>query len=342
MKKIFTLMLAAFMLLALSGCGDSKPQQGSVQQKVMRSSSKQEFEPVTEVKEGRKNVYAVLKVIKGAYWQEVVRGLKEGGEAANVNVYVGGVMKDGDWELQRDMLKELSGKKVDAVVLAPADSVNMTESAKQLREQKLPVALVDTMLSSNDYDAAFMTNNLEAGEAVCKKMVEQLKANGVKETDKANVLIHLSTLASRTISDRAESVVANWAHYAPVNWKLVPEYVIDYGDAAGAVQLITDRIKNTPDVKGVISCNNSSTNATVEAIMQAGRKDIAITGFDLGKKTVAGFEDGNYNIAVAVQNQYKMGYDAVMAAAAAANGSKPAVKDTNTGIKLVDKTNYKK
>ena len=118
-----------------------------------------------------------------------------------------------------------------------------------------------------------------------------------------------------------------------------------FGLAVGlfaVVQLITDRIKNTPDVKGVISCNNSSTNATVEAIMQAGRKDIAITGFDLGKKTVAGFEDGNYNIAVAVQNQYKMGYDAVMAAAAAANGSKPAVKDINTGIKLVDKTNYKK
>ena len=43
MKKIFTLLLAAFMLLALSGCGDSKPQQGSVQHKVMSSSSKHEF-----------------------------------------------------------------------------------------------------------------------------------------------------------------------------------------------------------------------------------------------------------------------------------------------------------
>lgn len=105
----------------------------------MNAKSKQDFEPVTEVKEGRKNVYAVLKVMKGNYWEEVIRGIKDGAAKADVNVYVGGVMKDGDWELQRDMVKELPGKKADAVILAPADSSNMTASAKTLREQKLPV-----------------------------------------------------------------------------------------------------------------------------------------------------------------------------------------------------------
>ena len=41
--------------------------------------------------------------------------------------------------------------------------------------------------------------------------------------------------------------------------------------------------------------------------MAAGRKDIVVTGFDLGKKTLLGLEDKNYSIAVAVQNQYKNG-----------------------------------
>ena len=76
--------------------------------------------------------------------------------------------------------------------------------------------------------------------------------------------------------------------------------------------------------------------------MAAGRKDVAVTGFDLGKKTLLGLEDKNYSIAVAVQNQYKMGYEAVMAAAAAAkDGSKPAQKLVNTGIRMADKNNYK-
>lgn len=49
--------------------------------------------------------------MKGNYWEEVIRGIKDGAAKADVNVYVGGVMKDGDWELQRDMVKELPGKK---------------------------------------------------------------------------------------------------------------------------------------------------------------------------------------------------------------------------------------
>ena len=51
-------------------------------------------------------------------------------------------------------------------------------------------------MSSHDYDAAFLTNNLEAGAEVCQQMVEQMKANGVKESEEATVLVHVSTLAS--------------------------------------------------------------------------------------------------------------------------------------------------
>lgn len=342
MKKLLALLFSAFMLVALAGCGDNAKPQGAVTQKVMNSHEKQDFKPLTEIKEGRKNVYAVLKVMNGNYWQDVIRGLKEGGIVADVNVYIGGVMQDGDWELQRDMLNELGDKKVDAVVLAAADSTNMTASAKKLREQKRPVMLVDTALDGSDYDGAFLTNNLEAGAEVCKQMVAQLKANGVKESDDIAVLVHLSTLSSNTISERVSSIVANWNHFAPLNWKLVPEYIVNYGDEVSAVKLVEEKLKRTPNVKGIIACNNGSTNASVEAVMAAGRKDVAVTGFDLGKKTISGLESKDYSVAVAVQNQYQMGYDAVIAAAAASKGSLPAKRDVNTGIKIVDNSNYKK
>lgn len=41
-------------------------------------------------------------------------------------------------------------------------------------------------------------------------MVEQMKASGVKESEEATVLVHVSTLASTTISDRLNSIMANW------------------------------------------------------------------------------------------------------------------------------------
>ena len=76
MKKLLAVLFSALLLVGVAGCGGNNAQQGAVTQKVMNAKTKQDFEPVTEVKEGRKNVYAVLKVMKGNYWEEVIRGIK--------------------------------------------------------------------------------------------------------------------------------------------------------------------------------------------------------------------------------------------------------------------------
>lgn len=64
MKKLLAVLFSALLLVGVAGCGGNNAQQGAVTQKVMNAKTKQDFEPVTEIKEGRKNVYAVLKVIR--------------------------------------------------------------------------------------------------------------------------------------------------------------------------------------------------------------------------------------------------------------------------------------
>ncbi|MCQ2488919.1 MAG: hypothetical protein MJ143_06600, partial [Clostridia bacterium] len=137
--KISTRVIAALMALGVCafavGCGgtnDQKSEQGKqVIQKVIASPVRVEYAPLNEVKEGRKNVYATLKVIKGAYWSEVVRGLKDGADAANVNLYMGGALREIDWQTQKDMIMELKDKKVDAMIMSPADSTNMVHVAQE-------------------------------------------------------------------------------------------------------------------------------------------------------------------------------------------------------------------
>ena len=332
------------MCAFVAGCGDSqsaKPQ-GQVTEKIMQSPSKQAIAPLNEIKEGRKNVYAILKVIKGSYWGEVVKGLKEGGDAANVNVYMGGVLKDGNWEMQRDMIKELQGKKVDAVILGVADSTNMTAVAKELRAKKIPVILVDTGLNSKDYDAAFMTNNVEAGAKAAEKMLAMLKQNGVKENEEIVVKLHVSNLASRTISERLESAASYWKDHAPKSWKLGSEYLVNYGDKDRAKKLAEDILKKDKKVRGILSLNNSTTGATVDALMTNNRKDVVVVGFDMNPFTAKGIENPDYKVATILQNQHKMGEEAVKAALAAAEGKQAAVKDVDTGITVVDDKNFKK
>ena len=68
MKKIVTLIFCVMLILAMAGCGQSPKAadkatstQQDIIDKANKAPEKQEFTPVTEVQEGRKNVYVVLK-----------------------------------------------------------------------------------------------------------------------------------------------------------------------------------------------------------------------------------------------------------------------------------------
>ena len=342
MKKMWALLVSACLLAGVAGCGSEAPKtEGAITQKVAEAPKQKDFEAVTSVDAQKKNVYAVVKAMNGSYWKEIIRGMKEGGEKCGVNVYVGGVLKDGDWEIQRDMLKDIKAKKADAIVLGAADSMGLTETAHNLRSEKLPVVLVDTMLNTEDYDASYGTNNLAAGAEMAKKMVALLKDNGVSETDQITIVMHVSNLASRTISERLDSAIANWYTVAPANWKIDKKYLINYGDDVIAEDLVNDALKNIPDLKGIFACNNSTTKATVQTIMKAGRKDVAVMGFDLSDAMKEGLANKDYHFATVVQNQYKMGFEAVKTAAEAAQGKAPGERNVDTGITIMDSNNYK-
>lgn len=339
MKKMLALALSAAAVFALAGCGEQPS--GSITQKVAESPSKQDFQPLTEIKDGQKNIYVVGKAMNDSYWKALFRGVKKSAEEDNVNVYLGGVLNDGNWEVQRDLVKELDGKKVDAVILGAADSVNMSEVARQLREKHIPVILVDTPLSTEDYDAGFMTDNLAAGAEAANQMVALLKDSGVKEDEKATVVMAVSNMQSSALSERLDSAVAHWHNVAPKDWTISPQYLVNYGDKSRAEELASAAIDNVQDLKGFIAVSNGSTRGTLDAVTKAGRKDIAVVGFDRSKQMSDALKDGSYHVAAIAQHEYKMGYEAVKAAEKAMDGTEITEKDVDTGYVVLDKEHLK-
>lgn len=347
--KISTRILAALMALGVCafavGCGqDAKPantEGAKVIQKVTSSPVAQEFAPLNEVKEGRKNVYAVLKVIKGSYWSEVVKGLKEGAEAANVNLYMGGALREIDWQTQKDLINTLKDKKVDAVILAPSDSTNMVHVVQELKAKKIPVILVDSGLNSKDYDAGFMTNNALAGVKAGEEMINLLKKSGAKETDELTVRIKLSNQNNSTLMDRLDGLNSHWTQKAPKAWKLNKMLIDDHGDSGLSKSLTDKAIKNTNNIRGIVSLNNRATVAAVKSIKESGRKDIALVGFDYAPETAEMIGSADLKATSIVQNQYRMGFDAVRAAADFTSGSKPTGQIVDTGVKIITAENQK-
>lgn len=62
MKKLLAVLFSALLLVGVAGCGGNNAQQGAVTQKVMNAKSKQDFEPVTEVRKDAKTSMPYLRL----------------------------------------------------------------------------------------------------------------------------------------------------------------------------------------------------------------------------------------------------------------------------------------
>lgn len=346
--KVSTRVLAALLALGVcafaAGCGEEQkvvdPKGAQVIQKVTQAPVREEFAPVGEVKESRKNVYALVKTLKNSYWQEVAKGLEAGAKEADVNLYLGAALREIDWQTQTDMLKELKNKKVDAVILAPSDSTQMVAIVQELKAKKIPVILLDTPLNSKDYDASYMTNNAAAGMKAAEEMLKMLKKSGAKDTEELVVRIQLSNQNSNTLMDRLDGLNSYWTEKAPKAWKLNKMLLVDQGDRDVA-RKNTEKALKTDKVRGIVTLNNRPTVAAAETIQKANRKDVVLVGFDYAPGTAKFIADSNFIGATIVQNQYKMAVESVKTAKAIADGNKPAKKDVDTGIVIVDEDNQK-
>jgi len=344
--KISTRVLAVLMAFGVAafaaGCGQEQKvvdkKGAEVIQKVTQAPARAEFKALGEVKEGRKNVYAVVKTLRSSYWKEVVKGLQAGGEAANVNLYMGATNREIDWESQKSLIDDIKGKKIDAVILAPADSTKMIATVQELQVKKIPVILVDTALNSKDYSAGYMTNNAAAGMKAAEEMIKMLKKAGVKDSEEIVVRIQQSSQVSTTIMDRLDGLNSYWSEKAPKAWKLNKNLLVDQGDRAVARQNSEKALK-TDKVRGIFALNNSPTVAAAETIQKANRKDVVLMGFDYAPATAAFIKNADFKAASIVQNQYKMGFEAVKTAAAIASGEKASGKVTDTGIQVINAEN---
>lgn len=342
-SKAVAAMLILGGCLTILGCGDSKPAKPAADNKQTAVENKAiyPFEAVTEVKADRKNVYAALKVVKGTYWAEIVRGLKESGEAAKVNVYVGGPAIETDWQDQIKMLDGLAGKKVDAIIMAPCDSNNMIPIVEQLKEKKLPVILVDTSLKAKVYDVVYATDNVAAGGKAAAEMLNNLRKAGVKPEEKVTVAIAASSFNSKTLVDRAEGIKQYWSKNAPANWTIKPEALINYSDAKLAQTLAAETVQKDANLRGFISVNNSSTVNTCKFVVENKNSKLCLVGFDFSQEIAELIADPKFNASSVVQNQYNMGFEAVKTAVQMLKGQKPAKQDVDTGVKIVNIDNYK-
>lgn len=328
-KKIGFLMAVCLLFV---GCSPS-PEAESLPPE--ESASIVEFTCVSEAKNGQ-NIYVILKSYHGNYWEKVIDGVCTAAKEVDEAVYLGGIDNETDIEGQIFLMDQAIEQGADAILLAPADSTALVETCACAREKGIPVVLIDSSINTDDYDTCFMTDNMEAGKMAAREMIKMLKEKQHPETETLKIGILMSTDMSQAMVNRVSGFLEYWTDYAPEQWEIAEDILLNGGDIEKAQKDAETLLQENKDMKGIFSCNNTSTMGVSKTIMKKKRTDLVIVGFDLADETRSLIQNSEYTAVTMLQNQDQMGYLGILSLDVLLRGETSQLRYYDTGVTVID------
>lgn len=288
----------------------------------------------------QKTIYVIVKVLGNQYWSIVEAGARQAEADLGCKVVIVGTAAESEIEKQVAFLQDAVSSQADAIVIAPLDRKAMINPISEQFQSGIPIILIDSSVDTEDYSAAYLTNNIEAGKLAAETLIANLKAANTPEDKEGVVAITIGSTGSQAIIDRNEGFKEYWDANAPANWKVLwDEVKVNDGDAQRALAFGQDFITAYPNLIALFAPNNGSTVGFVKALEESGRTDIAMVGFDFSAEMEGIIRNPDYNVATILQRQYFMGYDGVAKALELANGGTVTEKVVDTGVMVVNGAN---
>lgn len=277
-------------------------------------------------------IAVIIKTANSNFWQNVNKGASEAiKKYPSYTVSVQGPASESAINEELSMLENAVNRKVAGIVLAPSDPDALIPGMKKAWEAKIPVVLIDSMISKAGekyYQSFLATDNEKAGELCAQKMIEL-----AGKTGKIAIMSYVAGAGSEI------GRVGGFKKYIEANSKLKivgPFY--SGSQMATALNQTTDTLAANPDLVGIFGANEPTAVGMGRAIVQAGKggKIVAI-GFDGNEDLQKFVKDGTIN-AIAVQGSFAMGFKGIETVVEAAKGVKVS-KFVNTGVVIVTKDN---
>ena len=226
---------------------------------------------------------------------------------------------------QVPLLNSVLATQPDFVILDPTNRTAMVAPLADAVAQGVKVIAVDTTLDDTSMlTARIGTDNVEVGRQLARGLAEQLG----DQTGK--VAMVASSPGISTIDDRIkgfeEEIVKN-----PNLEFIGTQYA---GNEVGqATSTFTSLLSANPDLIGVAAPSENPAMGVAASIRSAGVADsVAAAGVDASEAQIAALREGLLD-ALVMQQPYTMGYEAVKAAVAVANGEEvPAEASTGAVI----------
>lgn len=273
---------------------------------------------------GKKIVIAVIPKGRALlYWQSVHAGAAEAARAAGVEILWNGPPAETDYAQQIQIVDSMINRRVDAIALAPIERTSLKQAVERAADQKIPVVIVDSPIDTDRFVSQVATDNYAAGCLGAERIAQILGGQG--------------KVAMVAVQPGAGSTMAREQGFEDTIKKKYPGVEIAdkrYGmaDFAKSLAVAENMLTAHPDLKAMFASNETSAVGAAQAL-KARQSKVKLVGFDWGPTLEEGLKSGVID-SVLVQDPFRMGYEAVMAAVKSLRGQ-PVDKIHNLAVRLI-------
>lgn len=219
----------------------------------------------------------VMKSLANEFFKTMEDGARADA-AAHPNDYelrTAGTQREEDVEGQIRLVEEMIGQKVDALVIAPADSKALIPVCKRAADAGITVVNIDNKfdaatLKSKGLTAPFVGPDNRKGA----KMAGDFLAKKLQKGDEVIIIEGLPTAFNAQqrkagFDDSVKEFGLKLGASQAANW-----------ETDNAANVMGNLLPSHPQLKGVMCANDSMVIGAVSALKSANRTDVLVAGFD--------------------------------------------------------------
>ena len=374
-KKVMALMLCAAMVTSMSATAAFAAEEKEDAATEKSADSTAAEDPTAQfdgLKANEAYVFPMMvKSFQSTYWDAAQEGMKKASEELGVAYKAQGPNSESDIADQVNMINTAIASNPVGLGLAACDTSSVTDALKTCAEKGIPVVTFDTGIADAPEGSVVCevcTDNAQAGAVAAENMYNSIK-DVVKDADGQVVIGEVNQDATaQNIQQRGTGFINKMIELLQADGKTVAvsgnEFYVNAAEGADADAKDADVVIQvavpaqttvelcSTEAQAILSQENciaifGSNQVSAEGVLAANANlnvlgsdpangDVVGVGFDAGSIIKAAVKDGTL-VGAVTQSPLMMGYYAIYALTAAANGQK--LEDVPTEGYWYDATN---
>ena len=374
-KKVMALMLCAAMVTSMSATAAfaaEEKEDAATEESADSTASEDPTAQFDGLKANEAYVFPMMvKSFQSTYWDAAQEGMKKAAEELGVTYTPQGPNSESDIADQVNMINTAIASNPVGLGLAACDTSSVTDALKTCAEKGIPVVTFDTGIADAPEGSVVCevcTDNAQAGAVAAENMYISIK-DVVKDADGQVVIGEVNQDATaQNIQQRGTGFINKMIELLQADGKTVAvsgnEFYVNAAEGADADAKDADVVIQvavpaqttvelcSTEAQAILSQENciavfGSNQVSAEGVLAANANlnvlgsdpangDVVGVGFDAGSIIKAAVKDGTF-IGAVTQSPLMMGYYAIYALTAAANGQE--LQDVPTDGYWYDATN---